>query len=50
MRTPLSFTGQMCFFTWEAKNKDANVIDLYDISDSRELKIIGNIYENKELI
>ena len=37
------------FLIWRAKNK-GNDIDLYDISDNRELEIIGNIYDNKELL
>lgn len=37
------------FLIWRAKNK-GNDIDLYDISDNRELEIIGNIYENSEFL
>ena len=38
------------FMMWKAKNEDTDYIDLYDYSDNRELEVLGNIYENPELL
>lgn len=38
------------FLMWKAKNECNDYIDLYDYSDNRELEVIGNICENKELL
>ncbi|MFM1525252.1 MULTISPECIES: YopX family protein [Helcococcus] len=37
------------FLRWAAVN-EGGINSLYEFTDDRELKIIGNIYENKELI
>lgn len=38
------------FLMWKAKNEDTGYIDLYDYSDNRELEVIGNIFEDGDLI
>ena len=38
------------FLKWVAIDKNGLQDDLYDFSDNRELGVIGNIYENPELL
>ena len=38
------------FLKWVAIDKNGLQDDLYDFSDNRELEVIGNIYENPELL
>lgn len=38
------------FLKWVGIDKNGLQDDLYDFSDNRELEVIGNIYENPELL